>query len=65
MAENPEKHSVYGRFMIHKVKKGDTLYKIGKDYKVTVSALIFANPYADIYNLQINDELCIPVKQSF
>lgn len=45
---------------MHVVKKGDTLYKLGKEYGVTVSALLFANPYINVYNLQVGDELCIP-----
>lgn len=45
---------------IHTIEKGDTLYQIGKRYGVTVSALIYANPYVDVYNLQIGDEICIP-----
>lgn len=47
------------------VKKGDTLYQIGKKYNVRVSALIFANPYLDIYNLQEGDQICIPKLSSF
>lgn len=45
---------------VHTIEKGDTLYLIGKKYNVRVSALIFANPYLDIYNLQIGDQICIP-----
>lgn len=45
---------------IHVIEKGDTLYNIGKKYNVRVSALMFANPYVDVYNLQIGDEICIP-----
>lgn len=45
---------------MHVVQKGDTLYKLGKEYGVTVSALLFANPYINVYNLQVGDELCIP-----
>ena len=44
----------------HVIKKGDTLYKLSRQYNVKVSALILANPYADVYNLQIGDEICIP-----
>lgn len=46
--------------MLHRVERGDTLYLIGKKYQVSVAALMFANPYTDIYNLQTGDELCIP-----
>ena len=44
----------------HTIEKGDTLYLLGKKYKVRVSALIFANPYLDIYNLQVGYQICIP-----
>ena len=59
---------VHNRYMtanctgiIHVVKEGDTLYKIGKMHGVSVSALMYANPYVNIYNLQMGDELCVPV----
>lgn len=42
------------------IKEGDTLYKISRTYEVSVSDLIMANPYINVYNLQINDEICIP-----
>lgn len=45
---------------IHTVEHGDTLYQIGKKYHVGVTALIFANPYVDVYNLQVGDQICIP-----
>lgn len=45
---------------IHVIQPGDTLYLLGKRYHVSVGQLIFANPFVDIYNLQIGDELCIP-----
>ena len=45
---------------IHVIEQGDTLYKLGKRYGVSVSALLFANPWVNVYNLQIGDELCIP-----
>ena len=46
--------------VIHKVKRGDTLYRISKLYHIKISAIIFANPYMDIYNLQPEDEILIP-----
>ena len=59
---------VHNRYMtanctgiIHVGKEGDTLYKIGKMHGVSVSALMYANPYVNIYNLQVGDELCVPV----
>lgn len=50
--------------MIHVIKQGDTLYNLSRQYHVSVSELMYANPYANIYNLQIGDELCIPVGQA-
>ena len=44
----------------HVIEKGDTLYKLSKQYNVKVSALILANPYVNIYNLQVGDTICIP-----
>ncbi len=47
--------------IIHVIQQGDTLYELGKFYHVSVGQLIFANPFVDVYNLQIGEELCIPV----
>ena len=47
--------------LVHTVEEGDSLYKIGKRYGVRVSALLFANPYIDLYHLQVGDEICVPV----
>ncbi len=49
------------RGIVHVIRQGDTLYKLGKKYHVSVSSIMYANPYVNIYNLQIGDELCIPV----
>lgn len=49
------------RGLIHVIQRGDTLYLLGKRYHVPVSSIMYANPYVNIYNLQIGDELCIPV----
>lgn len=50
--------------LVHTIEKGDTLYRIGKKYQVPVSALIFANPYLNVYNLQIGDQIFIPKERS-
>lgn len=47
---------------IYIVEQGDTLYKIAKKYRLRVSDLLKSNPYVNVYNLQIGEELCIPVK---
>lgn len=48
------------RGTIHVIQAGDSLYNLGKLYGVSVDALIRANPYVNVYNLQVGDELCIP-----
>lgn len=47
--------------IIHVVKKGDTLYKISRKYGVKLCDLMKDNPYVNIYNLQIGDEIYVPV----
>ena len=45
---------------IYTVKPGDTLYMIAKMHKITLDALMDANPGIDPYQLQKGMELCIP-----
>ena len=47
--------------LIHVIQKGDTLYRLSRKYHVSVADIMYKNPYANIYNLQVGDELCIPV----
>lgn len=42
------------------IKKGDTLYKISREYNIPVALILRLNPFVDIYNMQVGDELCIP-----
>ena len=46
---------------LHTVKKGDTLYLLSRRYRVPLWAILLANPYINIYNLQVGDEVCIPL----
>lgn len=55
--ENPIR--LEGRFMIHKVKKGETLFGISKSYKVDVNDVLENNPEAN-NGLRRNQELRIP-----
>lgn len=48
---------------IHVIQEGDTLYSISRRYNLPVSIIFRANPFVEIYNLQVGDELCIPVLQ--
>ena len=50
------------RGIYHVIEKGDTLYSLGKRYHVSVSELMRANPYVNVYNLRVGEELCIPVR---
>ena len=49
------------RGIYHMIRQGDTLYSLSRQYKVSIEAIMRANPGINIYNLHINDELCIPV----
>ena len=44
---------------LHIAKKGDTLYQLREQYHVSVAAIIYANPYLDVYHLREGDEVCI------
>ena len=43
------------------VKKGDTLYSISRHFNISVDAIMQANPYVNLYNLMVDEVLCIPV----
>lgn len=45
----------------HTIKKGDTLYLISRFYNIPIGEIMAANREVNIYNLQIGDELCIPL----
>ncbi len=45
---------------IHKIKSGDTFAKLAKKYKVSVDAIVKANPQANPSKLKIGQEINIP-----
>ncbi|MBE5956080.1 MAG: LysM peptidoglycan-binding domain-containing protein [Lachnospiraceae bacterium] len=49
------------RGQVYKVQKGDTLYSISRKYNLRVRDLMSANPFVNVYQLRIGEELCIPV----
>lgn len=55
-------HRVY-KGIVHVIEPGDTLYKLSKKYGVSVSSIMYANPFINVYNLQVGNELCIPVRR--
>ena len=45
---------------LYTIKPGDTFYKLGQQFNVSVEALMRANPGVDPNNLQIGQVICIP-----
>ena len=50
---------------VHEIQKGDTLYKLAKQYKTTVPLILLANPGVNPYNLRVGDKLNICEGQRF
>lgn len=48
--------------IMHTVRSGDTLYSISMEHKVPLALVLRANPYVDVYNLQVGETICVPVK---
>ena len=48
------------RCVVHVIQKGDTLYGLARKYDVQIFDIMRLNPYLNVYNLQIGDEVCIP-----
>ena len=48
------------RGYVHVVEEGDTLYNLARKYDVKLFDIMRLNPYVNVYNLQIGDEICIP-----
>lgn len=44
----------------HTIKRGDTIYKLAKQYNTTVEAILIVNPGINPDNLQIGQKICIP-----
>lgn len=44
----------------YEVKQGDTLYSISRRYNVDVDRIISANPFINVYNLQVGVVICLP-----
>lgn len=48
--------------IMHTVRSGDTLYSISMEHQVPLELLLRANPYVDVYNLQVGETICVPVR---
>lgn len=55
----------YCNGMIHVIKKGDNLYQLSRKYRIPLALILRANPYVDVYNLQVGQEICIPVARPY
>lgn len=55
----------YCNGMVHVIKQGETLYQLSRRYRVPLALILRANPYVDVYNLQVGQEICIPVARPF
>ena len=49
--------------IVHTIRKGDTLYLLSRYYNVTINEIMRANANVNVYNLQIGDQICIPVRR--
>lgn len=54
----------YCNGMMYAVKEGDTLYSISMKYNIPLALLLRANPYVDVYNLQVGETICVPVRKA-
>lgn len=48
-------------YQIHRVERGDTYYRLSREYETTASAIAAANPDRDPHNLRIGSLLVIPL----
>lgn len=55
----------YCNGMVHVIKQGENLYQLSRRYRVPLALILRANPYVDVYNLQVGQEICIPVVRPF
>jgi len=51
----------YSRVVIHKIRKGETIGKISKNYSVKIQSIIFINNINNIGKLKTGDSLYIPI----
>lgn len=65
MEQDSEKQINMCQGKIHVIKQGDTLYRLAKQYDVKLFDIMRLNPYVNVYNLQIGDEICIPVSDTW
>ncbi|MGN0496789.1 MAG: LysM peptidoglycan-binding domain-containing protein [Lachnospiraceae bacterium] len=60
MEQEPMDFQFHCQGKIHVIEQGDTLYTLSRLYDVKLIDIMRLNPYVNVYNLQIGDEICIP-----
>lgn len=48
-------------YFYYTIKQGDTIYKLANQFKTTVPRIVIANPNIKIYNLNVGEQIVIPV----
>ena len=43
------------------IQQGDTLYSLSRLFNVPLDLIMNANPYINVYNLQVDEVICIPL----
>lgn len=43
------------------IQPGDTLYNLSRQFNVPIDLIMAANPYINVYNLQVDEVICIPL----
>ena len=43
------------------IQQGDTLYSLSRQFNVPLDLIMTANPYINVYNLQVDEVICIPL----
>ncbi|MGN1081680.1 MAG: M14 family metallopeptidase [Acutalibacteraceae bacterium] len=51
----------YTGYLFHKIKVGDTFFRIAREYGTTVKAITDANPNVDPMNLTVGDKITVPL----
>jgi len=58
-----EEKSIQCNGTIYVVQEGDTMYKIAKKFRINLETIMQNNPYLNVFNLKIGDEVCLPLKK--
>ena len=49
----------------YRVKRGDTIYFISRNYDVPIQEIRRANPGINVFNLEVGSRLCIPMYRPY